>query len=309
MSWLVTGGAGFVGVNLIRLLGSRGIAVRVLDDLSQGKRADLDGLGAQLVVGDIRDEATVERALNGVDVVVHLAAHTRVVESIANPMESFDVNARGTLVLLEAARRRGGLRRFVFASTGGAILGDATPPVHEDMPARPLAPYGASKLAGEGYCSAYYGSYGLPTVALRFSNVYGPYSYQKASVVAAFFKRILAGEPLVVYGDGSQTRDFLYVGDLCRAVVGSVEHECGGQVFHIAAGLETPIGELAERMLAVTGARIPIERRPARAGEVYRNCARIDRARATIGFDPSTSLAEGLAATWAWFRSAYGPAG
>ena len=306
MSWLVTGGAGFVGVNLIRLLASRGIAVRVLDDLSQGRRTDLDGLGADLVVGDIRERATVERALDGVDVVVHLAAHTRVVESIADPLESFDVNARGTLVLLDAARRRGGLRRFVFASTGGAILGDATPPVHEDMPARPLAPYGASKLAGEGYCSAYFGSYGLPTVALRFSNVYGPYSYQKASVVAAFFKRILAGEPLVLYGDGTQTRDFLFVGDLCRGILGAVEHECAGQVFHIAAGVETPIGELTERLLAVTGTRVPVERRPARAGEVYRNCARIDRARSVIGFDPSTSLDAGLAATWAWFREAVG---
>jgi UDP-glucose 4-epimerase len=306
VSWLVTGGAGFVGVNLIRLLASRGIAVRVLDDLSQGRRTDLDGLGADLVVGDIRDRATVEQVLDGVDVVVHLAAHTRVVESIADPLESFDVNARGTLLLLDAARRHGGLRRFVFASTGGAILGDATPPVHEDMPAHPLAPYGASKLAGEGYCSAYFGSYGLPTVALRFSNVYGPYSYQKASVVAAFFKRILAGEPLVVYGDGTQTRDFLFVGDLCRVILGAVEHDCAGQVFHIAAGVETSIGELTERLLAVTGTRVPVERRPARAGEVYRNCARIDRARSVIGFDPSTSLDAGLAATWAWFREAAG---
>src|SRR5205823_2275190 len=123
------------------------------------------------------------------------------------------------LVLLEACRRRGGLRRFILASTGGAVLGDAVPPVHEGMPARPLSPYGASKLACEGYCSAYYGSYAIPTVALRFSNVYGPYSYLKGSVVPVFFKRILAGEPLVIHGDGAQTRDFLYVDDLCRAIV------------------------------------------------------------------------------------------
>src|SRR5437773_1985422 len=123
-------------------------------------------------------------------------------------------------------RRRGGLRRFILASTGGAVLGDAVPPVHEGMPARPLSPYGASKLACEGYCSAYYGSYAIPTVALRFSNVYGPYSYLKGSVVPVFFKRILAGEPLVIHGDGAQTRDFLYVDDLCRAIVAAAEREC-----------------------------------------------------------------------------------
>jgi UDP-glucose 4-epimerase len=171
------------------------------------------------------------------------------------------------------------------------------------MPARPLAPYGASKLAGEGYCSAYFGSYGVPTVALRFSNVYGPWSYQKASVVAAFFKCLRAGEPLVVYGDGRQTRDFLYVEDLCAGVVAAVERESSGQVFQIAAGVETEIGDLAERMLAVTGLRVPIEHRPARAGEVVRNYARIDRARRVLGYDPATPLDEGLRRTWEWFRS------
>lgn len=303
MTWLVTGGAGFVGVNLLRRLGRDGIRARVLDDFTTGRREDLAGLTDDVVEGDIRDAAVVERALDGVDVVVHLAAHTRVIESIADPIENFDVNTRGVLTVLEAVRRRKTIRRFVFASTGGAILGDATPPVHEDMPARPLAPYGASKLAGEGYCSAYFGSYGVPTVALRFSNVYGPWSYQKASVVAAFFKQLRAGAPLVIYGDGRQTRDFLYVEDLCDGVVKAVERDCGGQVFHIAAGVETAIGDLAERMLAVSGVRVPIEYRPARTGEVARNSARIDRARRVIGFDPSTPLDEGLRRTWAWFSA------
>lgn len=303
MTWLVTGGAGFVGVNLLRRLARDGIRARVLDNFTTGRREDLAGLVDDVVEGDIRDAGTVERALDGVDVVVHLAAHTRVIDSIANPVESFDVNARGVLTVLEALRRRKTIRRFVLASTGGAILGDAEPPVHEDMPARPLAPYGASKLAGEGYCSAYFGSYGVPTVALRFSNVYGPWSYQKASVVAAFFKCLRAGEPLVVYGDGRQTRDFLYVEDLCAGVVAAVERESSGQVFQIAAGVETEIGDLAERMLAVTGLRVPIEHRPARAGEVVRNYARIDRARRVLGYDPATPLDEGLRRTWEWFRS------
>jgi UDP-glucose 4-epimerase len=302
VTWLVTGGAGFIGVNLLRLLATHGVRVRVLDNLVVGRRADLDGLGAELLEGDIRDATVVRRALDGVDVVVHLAAHTRVIESLADPRENFDVNAVGTLNLLEACRQRGDIKRFILASTGGAILGDADPPVHEDMPARPLSPYGAGKLACEGYCSAYFGSYGVPTVALRFSNVYGPYSYQKGSVVAVFFKRILSGEPLVIYGDGSQTRDFLFVTDLCHAVVQAADAECAGQVFHIASGIETSIGDLARRMIAISETKVPIEWKPARAGEVRRNCARIDRARSVLGFAPNTALDAGLRATLQWFR-------
>ena len=301
--WLVTGGCGFVGVNLLRTLAREGVTVRVLDNLTTGRREDLAGVDAELVVGDVRDPAATTTALDGVDVVVHLAAHTRVLESIEDPVTSFEVNARGTLNLLEAVRRRERPIRFILASTGGAILGDAPPPVHEDMPARPLSPYGASKLACEGYCSAYAGSYGLSTVALRFSNVYGPYSCQKGSVVAAFLKRIQAGKPLVIYGDGSQTRDFLYVGDLCQAILAAAPREARG-VFHIAAGLETEIGRLAELVLRLTGTQLPVEHLPARAGEVHRNSARIDRARAELGFAPATLLEDGLAATWCWFQQA-----
>lgn len=301
--WLVTGGCGFVGVNLLRFLAERGIAVRVLDDLSVGKREDIADLGAELMVGDVRDSAAVAAAVEGCDVIVHLAAHTRVIDSIEDPWLNFEVNARGTLVLLDAARRHGHVRRFILASTGGAILGDAEPPVHEGMPARPLSPYGASKLACEGYCSAYFGSYGLPTVALRFSNVYGPYSYQKGSVVAAFFKRIMAGQPLVIYGDGRQTRDFLYVEDLCRGVLAATERECAGETFHIAAGRETEIGSVAELILRITGAKVPIQREPARAGEVRRNSASIERAAARIGFHPTMELEAGLRTTWRWFAA------
>ncbi len=300
--WLVTGGCGFVGVNLLPRLVERGIAVRVLDDLSVGRAEDIAAFGAELLVGDVRDPTTVERALAGVDVVVHLAAHTRVIESIENPALNFDVNVGGTLALLEGVRRRGGLGRFILASTGGAILGDVEPPVHEGMPACPLSPYGAGKLACEGYCSAYFGSFGIPTVALRFSNVYGPWSYQKGSVVAAFFKRILAGQPLVIYGDGRATRDFLYVGDLCAAVLAAAERECGGEVFHIAAGRETEVGALAHLMLAVSNADVAVQHEPARRGEVQRNTARIDNARARLGWMPAMPLEQGLRETWAWFR-------
>lgn len=299
--WLVTGGCGFIGANLLRVLASRDVPVRILDDLSLGRPED--ARGSELVVGDIRDAETVEAALRDVEVVVHLAAHTRVIESIADPLASFDVNVRGTLTLLEAVRRRPGIRRFVLASTGGAILGDAEPPVHEEMPARPLSPYGASKLACEGYCSAYFGAYGVPTVALRFSNVYGPGSERKGSVVAAFLRAVRAAEPLVVYGDGRQTRDFLYVDDLCDAVIAAVERDCGGQVFHVASGRETAIGDLADLVVRVTAASVPVEHRPARTGEVVRNSARIDRAHAVLGYAPTVGLEDGLQRTWRWFQT------
>lgn len=301
--WLVTGGCGFIGTNLLRLLVTRAIPVRVLDDLSVGRREDLRDLDVELMVGDIRDPALVEAAFDGVDVVVHLAARTRVLDSIEAPVDGFDVNVRGTLVLLEAARRRPTLRRFILASTGGAILGDATPPVHEDLPAHPLSPYGASKLACEGYCSAYFASYGLPTVALRFSNVYGPGSYQKGSVVAAFLRCVLAGTPLVIRGDGRQTRDFLHVDDLCQAVLAAAARDCSGRVFHIAAGHETTIGDLAATILRVTGSTGPVEHHPALVGEVRRNCARIDRARDVLGYAPAVALEDGLRRTWAWFQT------
>ncbi len=299
--WLVTGGCGFIGANLLRLLAERGAVVRVLDDLSMGRREDAGD--AEVIVADVRDDAAVDAALCDVDVVVHLAAHTRVIESIAEPLVSFDVNVRGTLTVLEALRRRGGVHRFILASTGGAILGDVDPPVHEEMPARPLSPYGASKLACEGYCSAYFGAYGMPTVALRFSNVYGPGSDRKGSVVAAFLRRVAAAEPMIVYGDGRQTRDFLYVDDLCRAVVAAAERDCAGQVFHVASGRETAIGDLVEAIRRVTGSGVTVEHRPARAGEVRRNCARIDRARAVLGFEPSVEIEDGLARTWRWFQT------
>src|SRR5262249_41838975 len=146
-----------------------------------------------LIVGDIRDRNLVARAIEGQQGVIHLAAHTRVMESIDNPPLNFDINATGTLNLLVESRIAG-VKKFIFASTGGAILGEQTPPVHENMVARPIAPYGASKLTGEAYCSAFWGAYGVNTVALRFSNVYGPFSYHKASVVAQFFKNILQQE-------------------------------------------------------------------------------------------------------------------
>ncbi len=305
MRYLITGGCGFIGSNLVRRLAPLGARIRVLDNLTTGRAEDVEGFGVDLHEGDIRDEAAVARAVEGVDVVVHLAAHTRVLDSIQQPWENFEINARGTLVVLSASVKAG-VGRFVLASTGGAILGDRTPPVHEEMAPRPLSPYGASKLAAEGYCSAFWGSYGLRTVALRFSNVYGPYSYAKASAVAKFLKQILRGDTLTIFGDGTQTRDFLFVEDLCDAVVAAAGREIPwGRPYQIASGVETPLLGLVDAIRGVVApARVDTAFAPAQPGEVYRNYASIDDARRHLGFDPRTALPEGLARTWAWFRQA-----
>lgn len=300
---LVTGGCGFIGANLVPALLKRSTQVRVLDNLSTGVREDIESLGVELQVGDIRDEAAAARAMEGVKEVIHLAAHTRVVDSIQNPLFDFESNARGTLNLLLAAQKAG-VRKFVMASTGGAILGEKEPPVNEGMVAQPLSPYGASKLAGEGYCSAFYGSYGMGTVALRFSNVYGPFSYHKASVVAAFFKRMLQGEALIVYGDGQQTRDFLFVEDVVEGIIAALDRSPGGEVYHLASGRETSVNELVEAIReAIREANFKVEYQPARQGEVRRNYASIRKAATILGFDPKTSLQEGLRKTWRWFQA------
>lgn len=306
-SFLVTGGCGFIGVNLVSRLVRAGSRVRILDDLSLGKREYVQPFGGEVFVGDVRDRAAVAEAVNGVDSVIHLAAHTRVTDSIADPRLNFEINVVGTLNVLEASRAAG-VQSFIFASTGGAIVGERKPPVHEEMAARPISPYGASKLAGEGYCSAFHGSFGLNTVALRFSNVYGPHSYHKGSVVAHFIKQALRRQPLVIYGDGKQTRDFLYVEDLadaiCARAIGGADR-AAGEVFQMGSGRETAVNEIAliiQSLVKAVGIEVPILYEPARRGEIYRNYADINKAATAIGYRPKTPLNEGIAATFAWFR-------
>jgi UDP-glucose 4-epimerase len=301
--YLVTGGCGFIGVNLISRLAGEAATIRVLDDLSMGRYEDIQKFGVDLQVGDVRDPVAVEKACTGIDVVVHLAAHTRVVESLENPESNFDINARGTFTLLQGCRKAS-VKKFIFASTGGAILGEQEPPVHEGMVPRPVSPYGAGKLAGEAYCSAYFGSYGLGTVALRFSNVYGPYSYHKGSVVAQFFRNIMQGKPLIIYGEGHQTRDFLYVSDLVDAILLADRKDTPGEVFQIASGRETSLLELIDEMKKVLPeVKLDVRFAPPRTGEILRNYANIEKARRLLGFNPLTMLNEGLRSTWNWFQS------
>jgi len=302
-SYLVTGGCGFIGVNLTSRLIEQGNRVRILDNLSLGKREDVEPLGVDLQVGDIRDFAAATKACQGIDTVVHLAAHTRVVESVSEPELNFEINAIGTMNVLRACKDAG-VKKFIFASTGGAILGEQEPPVHEGMVPRPVSPYGASKLVGEAYCSAFYGSYGLNTVALRFSNVYGPYSYHKGSVVAQFFRNLMQKEPLVIYGDGEQTRDFLYVADLVDAILLADKGDTPGEVFQIASGRETSLKTLLDTMKKVLPkVAFDIRYEPARAGEISRNYASVEKARMMLGYDPQTRLDDGLKNTWQWFQS------
>ncbi|HEY2179484.1 MAG TPA: NAD-dependent epimerase/dehydratase family protein [Caulobacteraceae bacterium] len=301
MKILITGGCGFIGTNLVsRLADNPDIEIRVFDNETLGKRAHLNGFDGEFIHGDMRDAAAVAAAVAGVDAVVHLAADTRVMDSIADPQYNFQVNVLGGFNLLEAMRAEG-VERLVNASTGGAIIGEATPPVHEDMVARPMSPYGAAKLMMEGYCSAYAGSYGWKALSLRFSNVYGPKSFHKGSVVAAFFKEILKGNPLIVYGDGEQTRDFVFVGDLCQGIAAGLKGDATGAI-QLGSGRPLTINALIVAMKRVVApVKIEVEYRPHRAGEVRDTWCQIDRARTDLGFDPSTPLEDGLAETWAWF--------
>jgi UDP-glucose 4-epimerase len=306
MAILITGGCGFIGTNLIARLNEAGIGpILVFDNETVGCRDDLAGLRARFIFGDVRDRTALDAALEGVRAVVHLAADTRVVDSIGDPLLNFDVNVRGTLNLLEAMRARG-ITRLVNASTGGAIIGEVERlPVHEELVPRPPAPYGASKLAVEGYCSAYASSYGFSAVSLRFSNVYGPRSIHKGSIVATFFKRILAEQKLVVYGNGRQVRDFIHVNDVCHGIIAALNSRSTGPV-HLGSGRPTSVNELIETMRQVVAPKpIAVSYQPARRGEVNATYTDISRARRELGFSPSTNLIDGLTSTWAWFSASF----
>ncbi len=321
MNWLITGGCGFIGTALVRsLMEEGGHGIRVVDNLAVGTREDLASVcefeegpgegpitpGVELVVGDIRDEGLALRAAEGADAIVHLAANTGVGPSVEDPRGDCMSNVVGTLNFLEAARH-GGVLRFVFASSGGTVIGETEPPIHEEMAPHPVAPYGASKLAGEGYCSAYYQTFGIRTVALRFGNVYGPGSVHKVrNAVPRFITRSMKGEPLEIYGDGSQTRDYVYVDDLIRALrLAATAEGVGGEIFQIATSAETSVNELIERLtpvLAEAGIEnVEVRRTAPRAGDVQRNYADTSKARRLLGWKPEVDLDEGLRRTVEWF--------
>lgn len=298
---LVTGGCGFIGVNLIQFLKGRQ-NVYVFDNLERSSPTGWNEGNVPLVEGDIRDELKLSSAMQGVSHVVHLAAFGSVVESVSDPDKNFEINVRGTFNVLKAASDAG-VKRFVFASTGGALIGEALPPVDENSVPKPISPYGASKLCGEGYCHAFAKSCGLETVCLRFGNVYGPHSAHKKGAVTSFIKALINDEPIVIYGDGSASRDYIHVEDLCGGIEAALNSSLdGGEVFHIASGQETSVLGLAKMLRDIAGKpEHPIEFRPARLGEVSRNFATYDKAEKDLGFIPKWRLEDGLKAVWEWF--------
>ena len=302
---LITGGAGFIGSNLARWLTGRGDRVRILDDFSIGQPAYLVGIAHDLQRGSLADPAAVRAAVDGVDAVVHLAARAGIDDSVRDPLGTFQANVTWSLEVMEAARLAG-VRRFVFASSNAAA-GDHEPPSNEtDLP-RPVSPYGASKLAIEAYAGAYAATYGLTTVSLRFSNAYGPHSLHKRSVVAAWLRAALAGEPVTIHGDGLQTRDLVFVDDLAAAMSAALdapEDRVTGELFQAGTGVETTILGLAEAVGRAVGRELAVVHGPTREGDVRRNVAAVDKAASVLGYRAAVGLDEGLARTAAWFRSA-----
>lgn len=305
---LITGGAGFIGANLVRLLLEHDYEVTVLDNLAAGRRSYLNGLPVTFIHGDILDRTTVEQAVTNQQNIVHLAAQTGVPGSLLNPRKDCEINITGTLNVLEACRgekKRTGIDghnpRVVFSSSN-APLGRQIPPATEDKAPLPISPYGASKLAGEAYCLAYHGSWGLETVVLRFGNVYGPFSEHKGSVVAKFYNDISAGGNIVVDGDGQQTRDFIYVGDLCRAILLALESNISGEVFQVATGIETSIADIAKMVKLTSNANAVVTHGPPRPADVRKNYSAIDKIRRTLAWEPRIDLARGLQLTMEWFH-------
>jgi UDP-glucose 4-epimerase len=301
---LVTGGAGFVGAGVVRALRASGRNVVVLDSGVAAGFGYVDRTGAEIVRGDIRDRDAVARSLVDCAAVVHLAAQASVPESIADPMTDREVNVDATLTLLEAVRSHG-ISRFIFASSN-AVVGGHPPPSNEGLVPHPVSPYGAAKAAVEAYLVAYREAYGLETVALRFANAYGPWSAHKSSVVAAFTKAYLRGGPIRINGTGQQTRDYVHVSDIARAIVACLDAPASavaGETFQIGSGVETSLIELASRLFEAGGEDVPIEYGPPSPGDIPRNVSDISKAVRSIGYRPTVALPEGLTHTLEWFRS------
>ena len=305
---LVTGGAGFIGSHVADAYFKRGWSVTVVDDLSSGSRENVPD-GAEFVELDVRDAGVAElfASRGGFELVNHHAAQIDVRTSVAQPKFDADVNIGGLLNVLEAAKQHG-TRRVLFVSSGGVVYGSAQErPIPETAPKLPESPYGVSKLVGEHYLRCYHLLHGLEYFALRYSNVYGPRQnpHGEAGVVAIFSSRILDDEPLTIFGEGEQTRDYVYVGDVVEANMLLSEVEPSGgpalddRAFNVGTGCETSVNELAVTLMRVAGREVSVEHTPARTGELEWNCLNCDKLR-RLGWEAAVDLSEGLART---FRS------
>lgn len=299
MRILVTGGAGFIGSHLVDRLCEAGHDVRVLDNLSSGKRSNLARIvGVEFVEGDVRDAATVRRALDGIEVVYHLAAVASVQASVDDPLGTHGSNFIGTLNLLDAARERG-TRRLVFASSA-AVYGDTDAlPVSEQTLTNPLSPYAADKLAGEHYLKFYAAKHGLETVAFRFFNIYGPRqdpSSPYSGVISIFVERVRRRQPVTIFGDGRQTRDFVYVRDLIDVLTAAATNEqVLGAVLNVGRGIECSLLDLLASLERLVGRSVPRRHAPVRVGDILRSRADVRRLESALGRVPRTTIDSGLA--------------
>ena len=309
--YLVTGGAGFIGSNLVEAILRRGDDVRVLDNFATGRRGNLDAAPSwadagrsryELVEGDIRDAATCRRAVEGCDFVLHQAAIPSVQRSVQDPVTTNEVNVTGTLNVLAAARDAK-VRRIVLASSSSIYGESETLPKVETMPSAPISPYGLQKLAGETYALVFHRLYGLPAVALRYFNVFGPRQdpgSEYSAVIPRFIAAIRAGGSPTIYGDGEQTRDFTYVDNVVRANLQACEagEPACGQAFNIACGERISLNDLVAVLAGFHGREVKPSYAPARAGDIRHSLAGIDKAKRLLGFAPTTSSREGLRRTW-----------
>jgi UDP-glucose 4-epimerase len=312
--YLVTGGAGFIGSHIVRTLLGQGSFVRVLDNFSTGRRENLTGLAKdgssfrlEIIEGDLRDAGCVAQVVTGIDIAFHEAAFVSVPLSMQDPLSCFEINQRGTEILLEVARQAG-VGRVVLASSA-AVYGDSQSlPLDEAASLYPLSPYAVSKRVDELYAELYTRSFGLDVVALRYFNAYGPRQRPDSMYAAAvpiFTRRLIDGKPVTVFGDGSQTRDLVYVGDIVRANLVASEHSAApGQVFNICSGDEIRVIDLVEQLLELfPSAPAPVFV-PARLGDIYRSVGNPCKAADLLGFRPQTSLADGLKAVVDWMKEA-----
>ncbi len=300
MRAIVTGGAGFIGSHVAEALVARDDDVHVLDDLSAGKPENVPE-GARLHVADIRDPGDVFDAVQP-EVVFHLAAQASVSVSVAKPTLDADVNVLGTVAILAAALAHGA--QVVFSSTGGAIYGECASPATEEWERRPLSPYGTSKLAGEEYLAAWNRLHGTRHVALRYGNVYGPRQdpHGEAGVVAIFLRSVADGRQPTIFGDGSQERDYVYVGDVARATLAATS--LGGGVLNVATGEPTSVLQLVDAMRRATGREIDPEHGPERLGDLQRSVLDPSLAARELGWHAEVSLEDGLRAAWQFFSAA-----
>jgi UDP-glucose 4-epimerase len=299
---LVTGGAGFIGSHLAARLVADGKRVRIFDNFSTGSRSNLAAVAGDIEVieGDLRDEAAVRRATDGVAVIFHQAADPSVPRSIVDPRTTYDVNVTGTLNVLLAARDAG-CRRVVFASSCAVYGNDPVLPKHEGMVAAPASPYASSKLAGEELCAVFARAYGLETVALRYFNVFGPRQDPNspyAAVIPRFLDALRRGESPVVYGDGEQTRDFIPVAGVVEANLrAAVAQGVAGRVFNVASGRPVSLNELLGKLAALLGVEVSAIYEPERAGDIRHSAADVCTAQTVLGFEAQMSLEEGLLQT------------